>query len=187
MARAFVLTVSDRAARGERADETGPRLAARLRELGHDATVGLVPDEPAQIAAAVRAAVAARRHALVVVAGGTGLGPRDVTPQALVGVLDYEIPGFGEVMRAVGRRTTPLAALSRSLGGVVERSLVLVVPGSPRGALESLDAVADLLPHALETLAGADHTARTNEVAGADEAAAGRHGPSLTTRREARP
>ncbi len=186
MARAFVLTVSDRAARGERADETGPRLAARLRELGHDATVGLVPDEPAQIAAAVRAAVA-RRHALVVVAGGTGLGPRDVTPQALVGVLDYEIPGFGEVMRAAGRRTTPFAALSRSLAGVVERSLVLVVPGSPRGALESLDAVADLLPHALETLAGADHTVRTDEVAGADEVAAGRHGPAWTTRREARP
>ncbi len=183
MARAFVLTVSDRAARGERADETGPRLVARLGELGYEATLGLVPDEPAQIAAAVRAA--ARGHALVVVAGGTGLGPRDVTPQALAGVLDYEVPGFGEVMRGAGRRTTPLAALSRSLAGVLGRSLVLVVPGSPRGALESLEAVADLLPHALETLAGADHAARTAEVAAADGVAAQQHAPAARARREA--
>jgi molybdopterin adenylyltransferase len=155
MARAFVLTVSDRSARGERADETGPRLAARLRELGHDARIDVVPDDALRIAESVAAAVT--DYALIVVAGGTGLGPRDVTPQAVGSVLDYEIPGFGELMRAEGRRSTPLATLSRSLAGVAGRSLVLVVPGSPRGATESLDAVAALLPHALDTLAGEDH------------------------------
>ncbi len=155
MARAHVLTVSDRSARGERADETGPHLVARLRELGHEPDLGLVPDDATRISDAVRAAAA--DHALVVVAGGTGLGPRDVTPQTVLPILDYEVPGLGELMRSTGSRSTPLAALSRSLGGVVGRALVLVVPGSPRGALESLDAIAPLLPHALEVLAGADH------------------------------
>ncbi len=155
MARAYVLTVSDRSARGERADETGPTLAARLRDLGHAVHVDVVPDDALLIADAVSAA--ASRHDLVVVAGGTGLGPRDVTPQAVGTVLDYEIPGFGELMRAEGRRSTPLASLSRSLAGVAGSTLVLVVPGSPRGALELLDAVAALLPHALDTLAGGDH------------------------------
>ena len=157
MAHALVLTVSDRSARGERPDATGPRVAARLRELGHEAHVRIVPDEAVEIAEAVSAA--ATDHELIVVAGGTGLGPRDVTPQAVAAVLDYEIPGFGELMRAEGRRSTPLATLSRSLAGVAGASLVLVVPGSPRGAIESLDAVAPLLPHALETLAGEDHRA----------------------------
>jgi molybdopterin adenylyltransferase len=156
MARAFVLTVSDRSARGQRLDETGPKLAARLRELGHVVQAAVVPDDALLIADTV--AAAGGGHDLVVVAGGTGLGPRDVTPQAVGTLLDYEIPGFGELMRAEGRRSTPLASLSRSLAGVAGGTLVLVVPGSPRGALESLDAVAALLPHALETLAGEDHT-----------------------------
>ena len=157
MPRTLVLTVSDRSARGERADETGPRLVARLRQLGHEADLGLVPDDAARISDAVRAASA--DHALVVVAGGTGLGPRDVTPQAVRSILDYEVPGLGELMRSEGSRSTPLAALSRSLGGVLGRTLVVVVPGSPGGALESLDAIAPLIPHALEVLAGGDHLA----------------------------
>lgn len=153
--RAFVLTVSDRSARGERADETGPRLVDRLRQLGYVPDGSVVADDRAAIAQAVRAA--ASGHELVVVAGGTGLGPRDVSPQAVVPLLSYEIPGLGELMRARGREATPFASLSRSLGGVMGRCLVLVVPGSPRGALESVDAVADVLGHALDTLAGADH------------------------------
>ncbi len=160
--RALVLTVSDRSARGERADATGPAVAERLRGMGHDVAVEVVEDDAIAIAEVLSAAVG--DHDLVVLAGGTGLGPRDVTPQAVQTILDYEIPGFGELMRAEGRRSTPLAALSRSLAGVAGRTLVLVVPGSPRGAVESLDAVAPLLPHALDTLAGGDHEA----PAGAD-------------------
>jgi molybdenum cofactor synthesis domain-containing protein len=91
---------------------------------------------------------------LVVTTGGTGLGPRDRTPEALAGIVDYVIPGFGEAMRATGRVSTPMASLSRSLGAVRGRTLVLCVPGSPRGALESLAAVEPLLDHSLEMLAG---------------------------------
>ena len=105
------------------------------------------------MAAAVRAAVE-RGHRLVVTSGGTGLGPRDRTPEALRPLLDYDIPGFGEAMRAQGRSSTPLADLSRSFGGVIGRTLVVAVPGSPAGALESLGAVQPLLAHALQTLAG---------------------------------
>ena len=137
-ADAVVIVVSDRSAAGMRADSTGPAVSAWLRERGTGATVTVIPDEKAAIAGAVTDAVARAR--LVVLAGGTGLGPRDVTPQAVRPLLDYEVPGLAEAMRAEGRRSTPLAALSRSLAGVVGRSLVLALPGSPRGALESLDA-----------------------------------------------
>ena len=94
----------------------------------------------------------AEQHVLLVATGGTGLTSRDVTPQAVRPLLDYEAPGLGELMRAHGLRATPHAALSRSFGGVIGRTLVLVVPGSPNGALESLEAVLPVVPHALETL-----------------------------------
>jgi len=150
-ASALVLTVSDGVSRGTREDLSGARLAARLTAAGYAVSRGVVPDDPDAIRAAVRAGTAT--HALVVLTGGTGLTPRDTTPQALQALLDYEIPGFGEVMRAAGRRSTTLASLSRSLAGVSGRTLVLALPGSPGGATESLEAVLDLLPHALETLA----------------------------------
>jgi molybdopterin adenylyltransferase len=119
-----------------------------------------VPDEIPVIAAAIRDGAAA--HPLVVSTGGTGLTPRDVTPQATRTVLDYEVPGIAEAMRASGRAITPLADLSRGLVGVVGRSLVVNVPGSPKGSMESFDAVVPILDHALETLSGPfDHdTAR---------------------------
>ena len=153
MARsAFVLTVSDGVTNGARSDASGPAVAARLERLGFAVTRGLVPDERRLIGAAVRSA--AREHVLVVTTGGTGLAPRDVTPEALHELLDYEVPGFGEVMRAEGRRSTPFAALSRSVAGVLGRTLVVALPGSQRGAVESLDAVAPLFDHALATLRG---------------------------------
>jgi len=147
-----VLTISDGVAAGTRHDASGDALAERLSELGYAVERGTVPDDVPAIVAEVTAQ--AGRCRLVVATGGTGLGPRDVTPQALGQVLDYEVPGFGEVMRAAGRTSTPMADLSRSLAGVRGRSLVVAVPGSVSGATESLDALVPLLAHALETLGG---------------------------------
>jgi len=152
-----VLTVSDGAAAGQREDESGAALGRRLSELGFAVSRKTVPDEIEQIGVAV--SEVADTVDLVIATGGTGLGPRDRTPQALHGLLDYEIPGFGEVMRAAGRRSTPLADLSRSLAGVLGTTLVVAVPGSPAGALDSLAALEPLLEHALETLGG--HTQHT--------------------------
>lgn len=151
-----MLTISDGVAGGTRQDASGDALAEQLTVLGYAVERGVVPDELAAIVAEVTARSA--RCRLLIATGGTGLGPRDVTPQALQDVLDYEIPGFGEVMRAAGRASTPMADLSRSLAGVKDRSLIIAVPGSVSGATESLDALAPLLEHALETLGGhTDH------------------------------
>lgn len=149
---ALVLTISDRVSRGATTDRSGPALVRRLQELGFAVTLQVVPDERERIERAIREVSAARR--LIVTTGGTGLAPRDVTPEALRPLLDYEIPGFGERMRAEGRRSTPFADLSRSLAGVMGRSLVVALPGSPSAALESLEALVPMLDHALDTLVG---------------------------------
>ncbi|MES2208971.1 MAG: MogA/MoaB family molybdenum cofactor biosynthesis protein [Chloroflexota bacterium] len=156
--RVYILTVSDGVASGTRDDRSGLVLATRIAMLGGRVDRGVVPDEAMEIGAAVVAAAAT--HQIVLTTGGTGLTSRDVTPQATRAVLDQEIPGIAEAMRAAGRRSTPLADLSRAVAGVVGRSLVINLPGSPKGALESLASVEAVLAHAVETLAGPhDHDA----------------------------
>jgi molybdopterin adenylyltransferase len=151
--RAAILTVSDAGSRGERADESGDLIAARLADL--PATLvsrAIVPDDPPAITSAV---VAASDDAdLLVITGGTGLAPRDVTPQTLRPLLDYEVPGLAEAMRARGLAATPHAMLSRQVAGVRGRCLVLALPGSPRGVGDCLDAVWLALPHGLRLLRG---------------------------------
>jgi molybdopterin adenylyltransferase len=151
--QALVLTVSDGVAAGTRDDRSGAAVSERLGGLGFEVRRETVADEPADIARVVSEAADSGIR-LIVTSGGTGLGPRDRTPEAVMPVVDYVVPGFGEAMRAEGRTHTPLASLSRSFGAVRGRALIVCVPGSPRGALESLDAVEMILGHALETLAG---------------------------------
>jgi len=149
---AFVLTVSDRGSTGERADSSGAGIAARLAALGFAVEREIVPDERRRIESMLVAAAA--RHPLVVTTGGTGLTPRDVTPQATLAVIDYQVPGFAEAMRADGRMKTPMAILSRAVVGVRRQTLIVNLPGSPRAALESLAVLEPILDHALETLRG---------------------------------
>jgi molybdopterin adenylyltransferase len=151
--RACVLTVSTKGARGERVDESGEKITEVLARLPAD-VVGraVVSDEVDDIQRQLRQWIAVTDPDLIVLTGGTGLGPRDVTPQAVTPLLDYEVPGIAEAMRAAGLHKTPHAMLSRSLAGVMGRALVLALPGSPRGVLDSLEAVMEALPHGLRTL-----------------------------------
>jgi molybdenum cofactor synthesis domain-containing protein len=147
-----VLTVSDGVSAGTREDISGDALAELLVGEGYQVTRDLVPDEADQIAAAIERA--AKHSALVVTTGGTGFGPRDITPEATLSVLDREAPGLVQAMVAAGLESTPMAALSRARAGTVGRSLVVNVPGSPQGATESLGAILGAIPHALALLAG---------------------------------
>ena len=150
---ALVLTVSDGVSAGTREDRSGEVVAERLAGLGFEVRREVVADEPDDIARIV-AGAADEGTRLVVTSGGTGLGPRDRTPEGVSTIVDYVVAGFGEAMRAEGRRHTPLASLSRSFAAVRGQTLILCVPGSPKGALESLDAVDMILAHTLETLGG---------------------------------
>ena len=149
-----MITVSDSRHAGQNRDESGPSVASMLTQAGYEvAPVAVVPDERDQISGALREAVQAG-YGLVVTTGGTGLGPRDVTPEATADVLDFQVPGLAEAMRHAGLQKTPLAALSRALAGVSSGTLILNLPGSVRGATESLEAVLPALEHAVRLRQG---------------------------------
>ena len=151
---ARVITVSDRAFRGERADESGPAVAELLRGAGYAVdTIVLVPDEIAQIEQALREA-ARDDVALCVTTGGTGFAPRDVTPEATLAVCEKLVPGIPEAMRYASARVTNRAMLSRAQSGILERTLIVNLPGSPKGARENLEAVLPALGHGLAMLRG---------------------------------
>lgn len=156
--RVAVITISDSVSAGKTEDKSGPGVIARCRELGWEIKSSLViPDDPPSIREQLREFADSGRVDLILTTGGTGLSPRDCTPEATIAVADRLVPGFAEEMRRKGLEKTPRAILSRAVAAVRHKSLILNLPGSPKGAVESLDAVAHLLPHSVSILHGARH------------------------------
>jgi molybdopterin adenylyltransferase len=156
--RVFILTLSDSVSAGKAQDRSGPALASRCRELGWDiVSAEVLPDDLTAIQTLLRRAADADTADVILTTGGTGFGPRDVTPEATVQVAERLAPGLAEHMRAEGLKKTKLAILSRGTAAIRGKSLIINLPGSPKGAVEALDAIADLLPHAIQVLLGARH------------------------------
>ncbi len=154
MIRARVITCSDAASAGTREDRSGPAVRDQLIANGYDVdVVAVVPDDIERIATAILDAIA-HGNRLIVTTGGTGIAPRDVTPEATMRVCERVVPGFGELMRASSLQKTPMATLSRAQAATRGDALVLNLPGSPKGAVENLEAVMEVVPHAMELLAG---------------------------------
>lgn len=156
--RVAVITISDSVSSGKSEDKSGPAVIARCRELGWEIKSSLViPDDPPSIREQLRELADSGRVDLILTTGGTGLSPRDSTPEATMAIADRLVPGFAEEMRRKGMEKTPRAILSRAVAAVRHRSLILNLPGSPKGAVDSLDALADLLPHSIAIIHGARH------------------------------
>jgi molybdopterin adenylyltransferase len=149
-----VVTVSDRASAGVYGDLGGPALARQVEQFGWNVQAeAIVPDEITRIQEAVRA-FAAQGCQVILTTGGTGIAPRDQTPEAIRAIMRVELPGFGEIMRAESMKLTPNAILSRSLAAIVDRSLVIALPGKPAGAVDCLKFVAAAIPHAVKVAQG---------------------------------
>jgi len=156
--RVAILTISDSVARGSHKDASGPDLRARCEQLKWEvSSAEVLPDDPWTIRDRLMSLADTNSADLILTTGGTGIGPRDSTPEATTEACHKLIPGISELMRDEGRKKTPRAVLSRAVAGVRGRTIIVNLPGSPRGAVESFDAVADLLPHALRVLGGARH------------------------------
>ena len=150
-----VLTISDSVAAGSKEDGSGPALQARVAELGWTVgTTAVLSDTASNISSVLATLADAGDVDVILTTGGTGIAPRDVTPEAARAIAHREIPGLGEVMRAEGRKSTKMAPLSRSEAFSRGATLILNLPGSPRGAVDSLNAVAELIPHAVDLLHG---------------------------------
>ena len=155
MIRAAIVTVSDSVAAGTRQDRSGAMLRERAHALGWQvAAEELVPDEISAMAGVLTRLADSAQVSLILTTGGTGVALRDVTPEAARTVIQREIPGLGEMMRAEGRKITPFAVLSRSMAGVRGTTLIVNLPGSPKGAVESLDAIVQLIPHIIDLIEG---------------------------------
>jgi molybdopterin adenylyltransferase len=165
MINAAVLTISDSVTGGTRTDRSGPAVRERLEQLGWSVSVmEALPDEAPEIGARLATLADGGQVSAIFTTGGTGVALRDVTPEATRSVIDREIPGLAELMRAHGRQSTPLAVLSRAVAGTRGRVLIVNLPGSPKGAVESLDAIVELVPHVLELLRGqTEHAAARQE------------------------
>ncbi len=153
--KAGILTLSDKGARGERVDLSGPALTDWLRPKGVETTLyEMIPDDEDLIAAKLSEWADSGSLDIILTTGGTGVSPRDVTPEATMKVLDKVIPGFGELMRFKSLAKTPSAAISRAVAGIRGRTLIINLPGSPKGAVENLEAVWDAVPHAVAKIQG---------------------------------
>ncbi len=154
--KATVITVSDRGSRGEREDESGPHAVARLTEHGYETTLTMVRDGSDTVSVAIRAAIEEGAD-VIITSGGTGVGPRDLTPEGTRPLLTREIPGIAEELRRAGAQSTPRALLSRGLVGIAGTTLVVNLPGSVKGINEGLDVLLPLLEHILDQVRGGDH------------------------------
>jgi molybdopterin adenylyltransferase len=156
--RVAVVTISDSVSSGKSEDRSGPAVVARCKELGWQVvTSHLLPDDRATIETQLKKIADASLADIILTTGGTGVGPRDVTPEATLAVVERLIPGFGEHMRLEGSKKTPRAILSRAVAGIRATTIIINLPGSPPGAVESLAAIAEFLPHAVSILHGARH------------------------------